>query len=200
MRISNDDHTLWQAFKNGDRKAFQSVYFTSYRSLYEYGMRIARDRHLVEDSIHDLFVKLWDHKANLSNISALTPYLLVSLRSSLFNKLERNSRTAGINTPDEWPFDLEFSVESKFIEKENDRLRRERLIKALSQLSSRQKEAIYLRYIQEMEYEEVAAIMKITLKGTYKLTARALDTLRHLLHLTNSSLLLLMSYFRIKAL
>jgi RNA polymerase sigma factor (sigma-70 family) len=86
-----------------------------------------------------------------------------------------------------------FSVESEFIKKENQSVQTQKLIEALNQLTARQKEVIYLRYFEEMEYEEIAGIMNITVKATYKLTARGLDALRQILDVSPSSLILFLA-------
>jgi RNA polymerase sigma factor (sigma-70 family) len=193
MRVVNDDHALWQSFKEGNKDSFQTIYFSYFNHLYEYGMRLAGDKEKVKDCIHDLFVKLWNNKSNLSDITAIRPYLLVSLRTTLFNKLQKESRVVPTEINEHHPFEMVFSVESDFIKKETRSGQVQKLIEALNQLTPRQKEVIYLRYFEEMEYEEIAAMMNITVKATYKLTARGLETLRHVMNISNSSLLLLLT-------
>ena len=94
---------------------------------------------------------------------------------------------------DDHPFEMVFSVESEFIKKETHSSQAQQLLQALNQLTPRQKEVIFLRYFEELEYEEIAAIMDITVKATYKLTARGLEALRQILGVSGSSLFLLFS-------
>jgi RNA polymerase sigma factor (sigma-70 family) len=196
MRMATDEPSLWQSFKEGDRNSFQTLYFTYFNSLYEYGVRLTSNRELVQDCIHDLFVKLWNNKSNLGNITAVRSYLLVALKTTVYNKLKQNSRTVATEINDRHPFEMVFSVESDFIKKETRSGQAKKLVEALNQLTARQKEVIYLRYFEEMDYEEIAAIMGITVKATYKLTARGLDTLRQVLNVSNSSLLVLIALAR----
>jgi RNA polymerase sigma factor (sigma-70 family) len=156
-------------------------------------MRVVSDKELVKDTIHDLFVKLWNHKANLGEVTAIRSYLLVSLRSTLYNKVRQGSRMVVTELNESLPFEMVFSVESEFIKKENQSVQTQKLIEALNQLTARQKEVIYLRYFEEMEYEEIAGIMNITVKATYKLTARGLDALRQILDVSPSSLILFLA-------
>jgi RNA polymerase sigma factor (sigma-70 family) len=181
--IKNNDQLLWQAFKNGDQGSFAQMYDLHFKRLYAYGLRIADDRDLVKDSIHDLFVKLWVNRNNLGEVDHVKAYLLVSLRSILFNKIEKNARipVSGIRENDH--FELTFSVESAYIKQEGEAAHSRLLLEALNQISPRQKEVIYLRYFEELEYEQVAAILNISTKATYKLAARALDALRQIIHL-----------------
>lgn len=198
MLIANDDYALWQLFKSGDKESFQSIYFSHYNSLYEYGIRIENDKESVKDSIHDLFIKIWNNRSSLGNIGNIRSYLLVSLRGILYNKRESTSRVKLVEIDEELPFEMVFSVESAFISKEMRTEQTQKLIDALNQLTPRQKEVIYLRYFEELDYEEIASIMTINVKATYKLVGRALDRLRNVLNLSNTSILILMAFLRAK--
>ena len=200
MRIANDDYSLWQSFKDGDKDSFEALYFNYFNNLYECGMRIVSDRELVKDCIQDLFIKLWNNKSNLTDVTAIRPYLLVSMRTTLFNKLQQNSRVKFTDINVNTGFEMVFSVESDFINKETKSAQAQKLIDAMNQLTPRQKEVIYLRYFEELEYEEIAAMMDITVKATYKLTARGLETFRQIMSISNSSLLIFMALVRVEIL
>jgi RNA polymerase sigma factor (sigma-70 family) len=189
MEILRDDSIIWQSFKEGDSDSFKIIYFKYFHNLYEYGMRICGDKEVVKDTIHDLFVKLWKNKANLADVIALKAYLLVALRSTLYNNLEKSNRKPVVEISENTPFEMVFSVESDYISKESAMDRNQKLKDALDLLTPRQKEVIYLRYFEEMDYSEIAAAMNITIKAVYKLTARGLETLRQILHITGTSLL-----------
>ncbi len=50
--------------------------------------------------------------------------------------------------------------------------------KVLSGLTNRQREIIFLRYIQEYSYEEIAAIMQISVESSRNLLSRTLSRLK----------------------
>lgn len=193
MEILNDDIAIWQSFKSGDKDSFKTIYFRYYGNLYEYGMRIVADKDLVKDTIHDLFVKLWKNKLNLGEVRAIRPYLLVSVRSALYNNLEKNDRKQTVEINENTPFQMVFSVESDYIKKEATSLQNQKLIDALNLLTPRQKEVIYLRYFEELDYSEISEMMDITIKAVYKLTARGLETLRNILNIPGSFMLWLLA-------
>jgi RNA polymerase sigma-70 factor (ECF subfamily) len=60
-----------------------------------------------------------------------------------------------------------------------------RVLQALDQLSNRQKEIIYLKFYQELNYEEVSEIMNINYQAARNLLYQSIKSLKKLLtHLT----------------
>lgn len=188
-----DDISIWQSLKEGSETSFRSIYSAHYKCLYEYGFRIVSDEEMVKDCIHDLFVKIWNNKANLGSVKSIRPYLLVSLRSMLYNSIKTNNRRRVINFESETVqnFAMVFSAESDYIRKEEDSQKFQLLINALNQLTSRQKEAIFLRYFANLDYDEISGILEITTKACYKLIARGLAILREQMTITRLSAYLL---------
>lgn len=63
-----------------------------------------------------------------------------------------------------------------YIEEEEERKEiAEQIENMLCSLTGRQREAIYLRYMQELEYDEIAVLLNLTTKGTRKLIYRAIE-------------------------
>ncbi|RAJ79090.1 RNA polymerase sigma factor (sigma-70 family) [Chitinophaga dinghuensis] len=192
MYAITDDTLLWEAVVSGDERAFEEVYQSAFPTLYEYGMRFIRDEAFVEESIQQLFVKVWTNKATLTNVRRIRPYLLFSLRTLIYNKIRDAKRKRISELDADYDFELEFSPESLLIRKETDAERLRSLQAALDQLTPRQKEIIFLRYYQGLDYKDITEIMDISLKGAYKLTARSLDTLRGILGLSVVAVILLL--------
>ncbi|MEO8820117.1 MAG: RNA polymerase sigma factor [Ginsengibacter sp.] len=55
---------------------------------------------------------------------------------------------------------------------------KEKLSSALSALTPRQREVLFLRYNEGFSYQEVAEMMGLTTKATYKLMARAIEAIK----------------------
>ena len=75
-------------------------------------------------------------------------------------------------------FSIKVSVLDDLIEKEDREILEHRIQNLLSNLTNRQREAISLRYMHEMEYEEIALLLEMTPKATRKLVSRAMERLR----------------------
>ncbi|MFT4204049.1 MAG: sigma-70 family RNA polymerase sigma factor [Chitinophagaceae bacterium] len=162
---------LWSNIRDGNGEALERLFHHTSQELFNYGMYFTRDRERVQHSIQSLFVYLWEHKTTLSQPVSVKNYLLKAFRNTLL----KQSKPATIDflTPS-----FEASTEYKIIAREEASLLKETLRKALSHLSNRQKEIVFLRFYEKKSTEEIAEIMEITPKATYKLLARALQVLR----------------------
>jgi DNA-directed RNA polymerase specialized sigma24 family protein len=63
-----DNDLTWQAFKQGDRSAFEELYRKYAKVLYNYGRKLKHDPELVHDAIQDLFIELWRLREGLADI------------------------------------------------------------------------------------------------------------------------------------
>ena len=78
-------------------------------------------------------------------------------------------------------FHFELAFDDKLVQNENQQQAKKQIEKALEKLTTRQREIIYYRFYQNLEFDEIADIMNMQVRATYKLTARAMDTLRTLI-------------------
>jgi RNA polymerase sigma factor (sigma-70 family) len=181
----------WQNIETGDQNAYSEVYIFYYKRLYNYGRKFTPDTAMIEDAINDVFIMVWKNRQRLSAINSPQSYLFSSFRNSLFKKLALQQKKFAHSISGE-PEEIEFSIESIIIERETDDHLRERIEKALTTLTSRQREAIFLRFYEGVSYAEIATIMNVSVKASYKIMARALAELKDALGI---SLLALLSFF-----
>lgn len=170
---------LWQEFRQGSEASLTAIYKQYIYNLYHYGERITSDKELIEDSIHDLFVELWRRRESLGQASSVKFYLYKGLRRKIIKHLvQKRKLPFDGNVPDNYNFEITFSCESEQITQEISQKQRATLLKAINALTRRQKEAITLKFYDDLSYEEVADIMKLSVRSTYNLVYRALDTLK----------------------
>ncbi|MFC5408725.1 RNA polymerase sigma factor [Larkinella bovis] len=184
-----DDRKLWEAFRQGEEAAYAQLYEQYAPALYSYGMKIARDEALVKDCIQDLFIHLWNNRRTLGQVQAIKFYLSSSLRRDLIRKLQRN-KTTSLDAAITYDFDVSLDFETMQIQDEIAQEQLSRLNRALQQLPTRQKEALYLKYYENLSYAEIADMMAITPGVAYNFVYRALSVLKKYL-LTLHFLLLL---------
>jgi RNA polymerase sigma factor (sigma-70 family) len=176
---NTDDSQLWQAFKRGDRRAFETLLNQYYPLLLNYGVRFYRDKEFVKDSVHDLFVEIWNRREHLSDVVSVKSYLLQSLRRNIIRESGRLKwfREAD-KISDDHDFDVEFNIETYLISRETETESLQKLQSELEKLTKRQREAIFLRFNQDLSYEEIANIMAINYRSVVNLIHEAIKSIR----------------------
>ncbi len=183
-----DGRDLWLDFRSGDRAAFEFLYNNHVRHLIAYGAGISPNRNLVQDCIQDLFVELWEGRENLTPPHSIRHYLLKSLRYKIVRQLQSDRS----ETLEEAEFPVQYeNAESHLLTAESTKRNAQQLSAALDRLPKRQKEAIYLRYFQELSNEEVAQVMGVNYQSACKFIYTALKTLRRKMRLSATIPLLL---------
>ncbi|SEN99950.1 RNA polymerase sigma factor, sigma-70 family [bacterium A37T11] len=171
----------WHGIVEGDEKTFEHVYLSFHDALYNYGKRYTSDTELIEDAIQDLFLRIWKNRKNLRQPPSLKNYLYKGFRNHLSDKLKAGNRYV-LNKPEEGPeFEFILSAEHIIINNEQKEQLSKRLAVAIATLTARQREAIFLRFYEEFSYQEVATILDLSVKDTYKLMGRAIDALRQVM-------------------
>lgn len=171
------DKELWNLLLNGNKHVLETIYKRHYDLLLNYGVKIYPDEELIKDCIQDVFVKIHT-STHLNPTQSVKSYLLKSLKNILYDRLATLKDTADI---EEYTFQLriEDSMLQKLFDKNDaDFILGKKLIKAYSSLSENQKQIIYLRYIKELSYKEIAEILDITPQSSMNLLSRTLTKLR----------------------
>ncbi len=152
--------------------------------LYNYGSKLTTQLDWVEDCIQDLFTELWEKKDRLEDIRYGKAYLIKSFRRKLVHKIQTDQQQKAHYHSSELQFHITFSFESSWIEREKQKEQESQLQKALSLLSHRQREAIFLKFYENHSYDEVADIMKIEKSAVYTLIYKAMTQLREVVKKT----------------
>lgn len=189
----------WLQFKDGDKEAFAIFYKLHIDRLYAYGQSLCNDEDTIQDAIQEVFLDLYLKRAkNPTTPENLKYYLLLALKRNLIKKLKSGRRFDGGGIQEgKITTDLEFSPEYQLIEKEQDEELQAKITDALNQLPGKQKEAVYLRFNEAMDYPEIAIVLGITVESVRKQVYRALKTVRELLD--TKSFLILFHFLQKKA-
>jgi RNA polymerase sigma factor, sigma-70 family len=159
-----------------------STYNEYLDTLYSYALHLGFDEPTAMDAIHDVFYKLCTQHASLDEISNLKFYLFRSLRNRLIDMQRTNREYPGMlpveDIRENLSFQLNVTVEDELIEKEDSEEIRLRVESVLSRLTDHQREIIYLRYIQEYSYEEIAELMQISIAACRNLISKSLSKLK----------------------
>lgn len=173
------DPVLWGYLSTGDGIALEVLYRRYFSSLFNYGKSLCANEDLVKDCIQDLFVKIYNNKASSPHF--VKAYLFRILRNCIYDKI--HSVIVDLSIED---VDFELSIEDEeleglFARGDEDLLIGKRLRKAFSRLPANQKNAVYLRFIKDFSWAEIAEILHITPHSAMNLIARAISKLSSLL-------------------
>ncbi|MDR0574485.1 MAG: sigma-70 family RNA polymerase sigma factor [Tannerella sp.] len=173
----NKSKTQWRRFVSGDNSAYDWLFNKYIRILYRYGLHFTSDGEAVKDCIHDIFTWLYKNRQRLVVPSNVKVYLFVSLKNRLLRYLH-NNRMYEREEMEDLPFLLEPTVEDEYIDNEQFMRQKEMIERMLSIISPRQKEVIYYRFIQELQWDEVCKLMDLPYQSAQNLLQRALKKIR----------------------
>lgn len=145
--------------------------------LYAYGLRLIKDDEHVRDIIHDLFIKLYTKPGIVKDSGTIKAYLLMSLRNACVNHGIYSSKHVDISGMDS--FHIQFRMEDDSLEDKEEREVAERKVKdILDGLTPRQREIIYLRFLHQMEYEDISRVMNLSGQAARNLISRTIGYIR----------------------
>jgi len=179
--VQKEDSVLWNSFRNGNESAFIRIYETYFDKLYAYGWRICKKEELVKDAIQDMFIGLRKYRSNLGQTDSIKFYLFKCLKRTII-KEEGNWYSNLDEIDNSYFFDFTFSHEKILIDRQIDEEKKEKLNKAIAQLSPRKREVIYYYFYEGLNYQQIQEIMKLdNVKSARNLIYKALGFLREVL-------------------
>jgi RNA polymerase sigma factor (sigma-70 family) len=169
----------WQSLKDGKTEALSNLFHNQYKSLFQYGQKLTNyNTELTKEIIQELFFKIWERRTSLGDVQSVKVYLFTAFRRELIDKARHvdveENYLASLNLYDSW----EKSPEDIFLFNENQYEDSKKLRIAMDKLPKRIKEAINLRYFEEMGYREIAEIMNLKERTVYNFVHEGLTFLR----------------------
>lgn len=140
---------------------------------------MVKDEDLVKDELQDLFAELWARRSNLSDIMHIKAYLIKSFRRKVLKKVTKNRKnyTVEINN-DTFDSEFQLSIEELIVQGEQNDQNLKKLAVSLTQLNKTQKEIIYLKFYNNLDYQEIAEITGLKYQSIRNSMHKALKTLR----------------------
>lgn len=184
--MQNTDNQLidsyWELFiaeSKSTERAFSFIYNHYSQNLYDYGIKLGYPEYVCKDTLHDTFYHLYVVRKKLSAVDKKASYLFKTFRNKLIDTTRtKSNRNVNIDQIDLSDFSIKITALDTIIDEETT----ERLValvdNLLNSLTPHQKEAVYLRYMQNMSYDEIASILNITNDSARKLVYRSLENLR----------------------
>ena len=191
MKLNRDtDLVLWAQLKAGNIDALGGLYDLYIDDLFSYGIQFCADKTKVMDSIHDVFLNLYKYRKNLASTDQVKYYLFRSLKNQILKPSTGKFLTqVYVLNDDVHSNNQSNSIEDQIIETEFNNERTYKLSKAINSLSKKQRKGLFLRFTEELDYEEIAQVMNVSVQTSRTLIYRAIKTLRKNMAATLSFLL-----------
>ena len=178
-KVIIDEVAIWDQFRAGDQKAFTALYQHFVQPLYSYSMGVTNDKELIKDCLHDLFVELWRNHATIGPTTSVKYYLMASIKRKLVRHMETQMKNHVHHTNYMMDFsEADYSQEAILIKYEEEIRTNKQLANCLNMLSKRQREAILLRFFQNMDTDQISDSMKINPQSVYNLIFGALRVMK----------------------
>lgn len=173
-----DDIVTWKALKAGDKLCFNFLFRKYYSKLYYYGIKIMPDSDIVKESIQEVFMRVWETRANLADVANVKSYLIVSVKRMVLVQKEKanNKNNVKISSSESNSFLFDINEFEKH-EEISDEVRQV-LLTAVNSLTKKQRELIMLFFYQELSYSEISSVLEISIQATRTLMYRTLIHLR----------------------
>ena len=178
MRDRNDIEAMILQVSLGDRAAFSALYDATSAKLFGVCLRVLNNRAEAEDTLQDVFVRIWQ-KANLYSANGYSPmtWLITLARNAAIDRLR--TRRAGAVDIDE-VHDLSDATpgpEAQAIAASE----RGRLQSCLEELEADRSDAVRRAYLDGDSYKDLAARYDVPLNTMRTWLRRSLLSLRECL-------------------
>ncbi|MBI3954972.1 sigma-70 family RNA polymerase sigma factor [Candidatus Gottesmanbacteria bacterium] len=161
--------------KRGDSDAFGKLYLKYLDAIYRYiYFRVNQEQTIVEDLTETVFFKAWENIKNFKENSGTFKAWLYMIAKNTVIDHYRKPQTAQL---DENLIHEAGSIEEELMKDQEIK----NLNKAFIFLTDEQREAVTLKYIEEMDNEDIGRILGKKEEAVRALQHRALEKLRKIL-------------------
>lgn len=165
----------------GDHAAFRALVERHQDAIVGTVARMLGNPADAEDIAQQVFLRIWRHAKRYRPEAKFTTYLFTITRNLVFNETRRRSRRKEVSV-DEREETSHLQVVAEPARQPDAELLQAELQRAvdaaIAELPEAQRMAVVLRRYEQMPYEEIAEVLKLSLSAVKSLLFRARATLR----------------------
>ena len=166
----SDEELIIEFQKNNDERAFEILIQRFKNPLTNYVYRFLGDYDSCVDVVQETFIKVYRYKDNYSSLAKFSTWVYTIAgnlaRSEYQRKRRRNLFSINSFGEEEKTFDIPDETYRPDVAADTN-MKKEIIQKALLKVRDSYREAVILRDIQELSYEEIAEILGVEI-GTVK--------------------------------
>ena len=172
-----EDRDLVAAARRGDVDAYNRLISRWEKRVYNYLLRVVKDREDAQDLSQETFLKAYRYLAKLEDVDRFPQWLFRIAHNEAFSQFRKENPEVEDKVQDRgmgqaisvagstvYPLELELAVAG-----------------ALEQLSPEQREAVVLKVYQGFKFEEIAQIQSCPVSTVKSRLYAAFDLLKHVL-------------------
>jgi RNA polymerase sigma-70 factor (family 1) len=186
----NEQELLYR-LTGGDESAFRQLYDRYKDDVYAFALGITRSIPLAEEIVQDSFIKLWQHRDELSGIQKFDSWFFTVTRNLCYSALRKIALDRKVQTAHELQAKPQVATaEDILITREN----RELVQAAINQLPEQQRRIYKLSREAGLTYEEIAAELNISRNTVKEHLRRAVTAIRAYLEMRLAITITLLSF------
>ncbi|MFA5934367.1 MAG: RNA polymerase sigma factor [Candidatus Paceibacterota bacterium] len=185
--LPNDNNLIYR-YLDGDENSFSLIVDTYLKSILNFSYKLVGNKKDAEDITQEVFLKVWKSLKKFDIEKSFKTWIFAIARNTCIDFLRKKNEIPfskfdneeGDNILEDNLIDKELLPDEVFVGGENKKL----IEDVLSKLSFIQKEVIILRYMNDLNFNEISEILNIPLNTIKSHHNRALIKMKGILSAT----------------
>jgi len=170
-----NEELLIDRLRKKDEAAFEQVFKTHYKSLYAYACSMLQDDMSADETVQNVFFKLWERNEKINISGSIASYLYRAVHNEALNylkhlKVRNEYRLYIVRNVKEETDSASKRVQTKELE--------QRLKKTLNDLPEQCRTIFQMSRFEELNYRQIAERMGLSVKTVENQMGKALKILR----------------------
>lgn len=175
--LGSRERSLVERHRWGDAAAFEEIYRRYGEMVFNLAVRLAGEREEAADLTQEVFLRVYRHLGRFRGRSSLKTWIYRVALNHCRSRLGRRRPVEPLDTPGAEPVDPARGPESRALAGDAER----RVAAALAGLAPMFREAVVLRDLEGLAYQEIAEVLGVRVGTVRSRIARGREQLRELL-------------------
>lgn len=178
---SSDDFALMARIAVGDHAAFRELVERHQNAVIGTVAKMLGNSSEAQDIAQQVFLRIWRNAKRYRPDAKFTTYLFTITRNLVFNETRRKSRKKEVSSDEREENSNQQMEASSYRQPDAELLQAElqrAVDEAIAALPEAQRLAVVLRRYEQLSYEEIAAVLKLSVSAIKSLLFRARTSLR----------------------
>lgn len=175
LMTAQTDIQLFENIRNGDVRAYETVFRKYYQALVNYAFSMLKDKEESEEIVQHVFVNVWHKRGEITIQTSLQAYLYRAVNNQCLNKIRH------LKVRENHKNEVAYSSETYYEHTAEELISKElknKIHASLEKLPERCREVFELSRFEGMSYAEIADTLGVSVKAVEKQMSKALKTMR----------------------